>query len=495
MRNELIDKKCYIHWKDREMLKVIIFKELHNNVLNLRFVVGLLLCVILTISCVIILTHQYQQELKDYNTCISLEDDFLNNYAHLNRIGGMIKPQKPPEQFRPLIIGIPRDADLGSFDDNPLPVLFPHIDFLFIVTIIMSLIAILFSYDSVTGERERGTLRLITANSLTRAKILLGKWTGGTISMLIPFILSLLVSVLYINIHPQIQWDEFTFATFFLLLTASITFLSAFYLLGLMVSTFSRYSSTSILTSLFLWVLLILVIPNASPYISAQLYRIPSVNKIEREVNRIRGIERDDLGRKLSGEVRDKFENEYGSVFGNYLSMSKDEINQQVAVDPEFKKIHDAYVVQIQKAWDEANRIQREKAVKISEELNIKSKTQTKISKNLACISPYANFVYVATDLTGTGLRSLNYFTRVKSEYGRLLREYILKKAAEAWEKNPTFDSNAFLDVSDRPRFSFKEEPLKERLYAVMPYWGILVFFNILFFTGAFVKFIRYDVR
>lgn len=61
--------------------------------------------------------------------------------------------------------------------------------------------------------------------------------------------------------------------------------------------------------------------------------------------------------------------------------------------------------------------------------------------------------------------------------------------------KNPAFDSNTFLDVSDRPRFSFKEEPLIDRIYGVMPYWGILIFFNIIFFICAFVKFIRYDVR
>ncbi len=64
--------------------------------------------------------------------------------------------QKPPEQFRPLIIGMQKDADLGSIDDNPLPTLFPPLDLVFIVSIIMSLMAILFSYDAVCGEREKG---------------------------------------------------------------------------------------------------------------------------------------------------------------------------------------------------------------------------------------------------------------------------------------------------------------------------------------------------
>jgi len=477
------------------MTRTIIVREILNNIFNLRFTIGLLLCIILTISCMVILTHQYKQEMEDYSIRISLQDDFLNNYAHTNRMGGMIIPQKPPERFRPLLSGIPRDADLGSFDDNPLYSLFPHIDFLFIITIIMSLMAILFSYDSVTGERERGTLKLLVTSSLSRANIIVGKWIGGIVSLLIPLLFSTLVWIVYVTIHPLIQWDYFTWLAFLLLILASLTFISLFYLLGLFVSSFSRYSSTSIFTSLFLWVIFILVIPNISPYIAAQLYRIPSVNRIEREVERLTSIERDNLGRKLSKEVDERFEKEYGQQFIEVTSMSNDAIRQRVTSDPEFKNIYEAYRKETGLAWNEANRIQKEKAQKIKKELTLKSEKQTKISKNLACFSPYTNFVYVATDLTGTGLRSLGYFSRVSSEYRKLYYDYQGKKAQEALKKDPTFDSNSFLDISDRPRFNFTEEPLKNRLMAVLPYWGILLFFNVLFFVGAFVKFIRYDVR
>ena len=187
------------------MLKAIIAREFLNNILNLRFMVGLVLCVVVTIACVMILAHDYQQELADYNLRVNLQDEFLDNYAHQNRLYMMIRPQKPPERFRPLIIGIPSNTDLKSFDDNPLPILFPPLDFLFIVTIIMSLLAILFSYDAIAGERQNGTLRLVIANSVSRAKILLGKCIGGMASLLIPFILSLLVGALYISINQNIQ--------------------------------------------------------------------------------------------------------------------------------------------------------------------------------------------------------------------------------------------------------------------------------------------------
>jgi len=477
------------------MLGTIISGEFLNNLFNLRFMVGLILCVILTISCVVILTHDYEQEMEDYYLRVTMQDDFLSQYAHTNRIDGMIATQKPPERFRPLIIGIPRNANLGSFDDNPLPVLFPTIDLLFIVTVIMSLMAIMFSYDAVSGERESGTLKLMVSNSLSRAKILFGKCIGGTTSLLIPFIFSLLVGGIYVTIHPAIHWDSSNWASFGLLLLSSVIFISIFYLLGLVVSTFSRFSSASILTSLFLWVLLILVVPNISPYISAQLYRIPSVNKIEREINRLTGIERDDLGRSLLKEVTKKFEKQYGEFFTKFQAMTQDEVQQRVAVDAEFRVMYESYRNEYNEAWNEANRIQNEKARKISSELELKADKQNKIAKNLACLSPYANFVYIATDLSGTGLRSLDYFNRVSQEYRTLYYDYQGKKVREAVKNNPTFDSNSFLDVSDRPRFNFREEPLKNRVEAVLFYCGLLLFYNVLFFALAFVGFLRYDVR
>ncbi len=477
------------------MLKTIITKEFFDNILNLRFIVGFVLCLIITLSCVIILSNDYQKEMKDYQARIALQDEFLNNYAHTNRINAMIVPQKPPEQFRPLIIGIPSDADLGSFDDNPLPVLFPPLDLIFIVTIIMSLMAILFSYDAIAGDREKGTLKLMVSNSVSRANLLLGKWIGGTLSLMIPFIFSLLISSIYITLNPKINWDGSAWATFFLFLLVSIIFIAVFYLLGLLVSSFSKYASTSILTSLFLWIIFILVIPNLSPYIAAQVYRIPSVNKIEKEVNRVRGIERDELGRKLSSDVAQKFEKQYGQIFTDLKSMNQNVIRQRTETDPDFKAMFEAYTTDYNAAWQEANRIQGEKANKISRELDNKSSVQTSIAKHIACLSPYANYIYIATDLTGTGLRSLEYFGRLSSDYYQTVYRYLENKEKQARQKNPTFGNNSFLDVSDRPRFSFKEEPLIGRLGTGLPYWGFLLFFNVLFFLISFVRFLRYDVR
>jgi len=71
----------------------------------------------------------------------------------------------------------------------------------------------------------------------------------------------------------------------------------------------------------------------------------------------------------------------------------------------------------------------------------------------------------------------------------------MVQKFEDAQKKDPTFTMHSILDVDDRPRFVFKEEPLRDKLGAVLPYWGILVLFNVVFFVAAFAGFMRYDVR
>ena len=274
-----------------------------------------------------------------------------------------------------------------------------------------------------------------------------------------------------------------------------------------MVSTFSRYSTTSILNCLFLWILLILVIPNVCPYISAQLYRIPSISENERRKDE---IERHALNvaRKQINEIVKEFKLEYGKLFSEFESMEFGGIHlfsgakpehqkaaqQRADTDPEFKAMMDAFAGEEEKARQELLGI-REESKMLDKDLERKAAVQTKLAKNLACISPYANFVYVARDLTGTGLRSLDYFEQAKDGYRNQLRPYLSKKIDDAREKNPAIDDESLLDVSDRPRFVFKEEALKDKLNEVLPYWGGLVFFNVVFFVAAFAGFIIYDVR
>ena len=476
------------------MLKAIIAREFLNNLLNLRFMIGLVLCVIITVACIVILTNDYKHELAEYNLRVNRRENILDNYASRRILWGMLMPYKPPARFRPLIIGA-QSENSESFDYNSLSVLFPTLDFLFIVTIVLSLLAVLFSYDAVTEERQSGTLRLVVANSVSRVKILLGKLIGGAASLLIPFVLSLLVGAFYISISSQIEWDGSAWLEFLLLTAASMTFIVLFYLLGLMVSTLSRNSSTSILTCLFIWILFILVIPNMCPYISAQICRIPSI----KETERLRGAyERE--GIKLIGqyrnEIRKKYRTRYGKSFLDYESMEPEAVKQRVASDFTFRSMVEAFRKELEETNIPSVDDLRSMITKLRDDFKTRTKVQTKLARNLTCISPYSNYLYLAMDLTGTGLHSSQHFTDLVNQHKKdQLIQYMYQVEEDAKKNDPTYTEDTILNVDDRPHFVFKEEPLKGKLYAALPYWGVLGLFNVLFFVAAFAGFMRYDVR
>jgi hypothetical protein len=166
---------------------------------------------------------------------------------------------------------------------------------------------------------------------------------------------------------------------------------------------------------------------------------------------------------------------------------------KRAEADPVFNAMVEAFEEESRKAAKELGRVRE--ANPVGDDLQRKAALQTKIAKNLACISPFANFVYIARHLTGTGLRSLGYFEQIRWEYTKQVRSFVEEKIKDAKKKNPELDEESFLDVSDRSHFVFKEEGLKGKLSEVLPYWGVLGLFNVVFFAAAFAGFMRYDVR
>lgn len=75
--------------------------------------------------------------------------------------------------------GINRYKSLSvNFDlyRSPLSMLFSVPDYSYVVGIVMSLLCVIFTFDSICGERESNTFRLVMSNPVPRYQILLGKW-------------------------------------------------------------------------------------------------------------------------------------------------------------------------------------------------------------------------------------------------------------------------------------------------------------------------------
>ena len=189
------------------MLFLIIKREIVHNVLSFRFIVTHVLLFCLVLLSVYLMTNDYQARFQTYTTELNTARDKL---AAIDDI------EEPSEQFqefqRTSLIGVrpPKNLSIlakgldgllptqsetrgwmGGGQDrlskNLLFEVFQTPDFVYVVHLVLSLLALLFVFDSVCGEKERGSLKLLLSNAVPRDTVLIGKWIGGYLSIAVPF--------------------------------------------------------------------------------------------------------------------------------------------------------------------------------------------------------------------------------------------------------------------------------------------------------------------
>jgi len=476
------------------MMKTLIAKEVRMNLLSFRFLASFVILLVVVAVTALVLASDYTRKLDEYSQRQAEVEKYLRSYAHFNRIQNVLQATQPPIPFEALIRGLTAEVNMDEFDDDPLPVMFPLIDLVFIVTILVSLIALILSYDAICGEREDGTLKLMLSNGLPRSKIVLAKLAGGVLTLAAPFLVSLATGMLIILLHPRVSWAGADWGAFGLIVVGALVYIAVFELIGIFLSSAHKASASSIMTSLFVWVLLVLVVPNLSPYVASFLRPAPSRIKVAREAHRLTDTDRDDLGVKLANQYR-------GEVIKKYPvlaeSLSEDEVKRRVASSPEYRKAYEAMRAAVQRGWDEANRIQSDKANALLDDVAFKEKAQTGLARSISMASPLADFSYLATDLSSTGTRNLAHFDLMQEAWSStFFGEYQPKKFAELKAKDPTADLwNTPVDMSDAPRFKYTEERVGGRIHASLPPFAVLLGYCVVLFAAAYVAFIRYDAR
>ena len=475
------------------MFKTVVRKEILGHLLSLRFVVTLALLVVVVPLTTFVLTEDTRRRVEDASSRQAELEAYMRDYAHFNRVGNVLRADMPPVPFHALIRGLAADANLSEFDNDPLPVIFPLVDLVFVVGILMSLVALIFAYDAVCGEKEDGTLKLTLANGLSRPVVILAKIAGGGASLLAPFLMSLALGLLVILVHKGIAWSGADWAALGLVTLGSALYVMLFYALGVLVSARHHTGAASIMTSLLAWVLLVLVVPSLSPYVASFLAPTPSRIQIERQVRQLGDTERDELGRKLQEEALRPLVAKYPILAE---ALSEADRKRLVERDPAAREAFEARRKAVSAAWDEANRVQGEKIAVVRSEAERREAAQTALARTISMASPLAAFTYLATDLSSTGMRNEAHLGRLRGAWDRAFRDYARGRIADLQARDPATDWwNTAVDMSDRPRFQYREEPLGERASAALPGFLLLAGYGFVLFALAYVSFLRYDVR
>jgi hypothetical protein len=133
-----------------------------------------------------------------------------------------------------------------------------------------------------------------------------------------------------------------------------------------------------------------------------------------------------------------------------------------------------------------------EKNAAIERDYQAKMNQQQRLAENLSRVSPASALMFSSMSLARTGVNEHDRFLNSVKAYKPIFTQWVNAKM-----KEDQFDNigKTKLDLSDMPQHEFIPEGLGESFKRVLPDIILMIFLIILFFVGAYVSFIRYDVR
>jgi ABC-type transport system involved in multi-copper enzyme maturation permease subunit len=172
--------------------------------------------------------------------------------------------------------------------ENNLFSLFGAPDVSLLIKLLVSLFCILFCVDSITREKEGGTLQAILAQPVSRKDILMGKIVGAHVSIIAPFTFAYFSAVAYLWSKDALIGNRADYLRVVLLFFLSLLYCMVFIFLGLFISTIARRTKTAVVVALLVWVGLVLVLPNAAVLAARLSAPAPSYNQFDARREQLR---------------------------------------------------------------------------------------------------------------------------------------------------------------------------------------------------------------
>ena len=496
------------------MLMTLIQKEIMHHILSARFAALLLMCVLLIPLNLHINYHHYLQRQIDYQEQEVLKDeDTLEDEngkegtGTKHRFSFTAKTATDPnfevsklilkptplsvfatglESALPRYLGMTRNGITrgeASLSTAPIAFLLGHLDFVFVVSTVFSLLALLFTFDAVAGEREAGTLRITLANALPRDIFLWSKLIGGYLVFILPFLISLIIGLLVLVWQGFPLGEPDIFLRILCLIFVSLLYIAVFFALGAVISIYFDSSKTALIVAFTVWVFAVLILPRVG-FLAAQIVAPTSTaESVYREKTARRSELRDTLAAK-----RGKMMSE---VFSEMMRESNVTPGSKTGAIAVFDSAHIDKVNEEMAPLEEEARLKyRDLAARLDRRYQQERKRQDTIGVNFSRITPTASFIFLATDTTQTGQTKKNTYFQTGTRYYETLDSEMFSKMSE--------DPGSHIHKEDipppMPPPPLAEPTLEETLQHAALDLLLLCFFAIVLTTVAFLKFFRMDI-
>lgn len=432
------------------LILLIARKRLALNLVSGRFVFVTLLLLATMLGSSFVWQRRLSEQRELYEAARAKEAFAIDDARYYEQVRlGLHKPPEPlsvwasgaGELFGSSVLvsgkyGSPRITarekfEAGSHLDAP--------DFSRLVILLIGLLALLLSYDTICGEREDGILQLCVAQPASRLVILLGEYAGCVVTLVTPLLLAV-AAVLAIHLPTNsaaLSREEWVRVG--LIVLASAVFGSALIWMGLTISAAVRQSSTAFAVAFVLWVALAILSPNVSLWVAQRMRPIPPSQD------------------SLSSD----------GVFGLRREGPEETASPERQVESQLR--------------DEALRRKFEQAA---------------VNDFLRLWTPTGAFLALAQTAARTDVESHRNFLARGRALDAQLRAW-QKEKLRLYPERETFYKPSWgpLDISGLPASPSVSTGLDASLTRTGRFWAALICFNGIFAAASAVAFARYDVR
>ena len=342
---------------------------------------------------------------------------------------------------------------------------YTNVDWGDIIAVVLSLVAILFTFDAISSEQERGTLRLTLSNSISRGTVLVSKFLAALITISIPFLIAALINLFLLYTSGSVLLGPSEWGRLGVIVLIAFVYVSIFLALGLLLSSRLSNSSTSLTILLLIWTVWVVLLPSTLGALTSGLQ--PTMTSNEFRVHR--------------QKIHDNLDAEY-----NYRQHLDDIPSREIPAT-EGTLFWSKYITEYAKREENVN----------EEHLNAQI-TQIQLARSITRISPASSVRYAIESLAGTGFTRHIQFLKHVQRYASEFRTFLVETDRVDPESPHALGPRE--GTSQKPvRFEsipkFRDHITFRGAYtaAATDILLLLLFFTVLF-AGAFLAFLRIDI-
>ena len=440
------------------MLVTLLRKELLQGLLTFRFAAALAVTAPLWGLSLWVFAHDFQDRREQHEvteTVIAREHESMKHARMARGFGlsfavppqllsvfargledDMTGPWKFAEDMSELFWRGVTKAGTGPLYENRARAFFPVPELATLVRLLGSLLALLFTYDAFTREREEGTLALCCANQVPRDAMVLTKAVAAWLLLTAPAALAGTAALAALMPVSGLHLAAGEWLRLLAMAGVSALYLLACCAAGLAMSAWFRTSSAALLGGLALWVLVVLMGPGLSRAVGEGMSQVVSGARLESEKTRMAAIESQRLQREADRERRANPINwarrsEADERRIEESGRRRDERHERSAIQlaAQFRELDGDWIPRRQRQEDRV--------------------------RSLARWSPAAQYLHLVQGLAGTGGPDVQRFRERVRRHHREVITYLTERGeAIGWETFTTWDG---LPGLGRPAWGWRQ--------------------------------------